>query len=136
MAQREISPSRSENMRRIRSRDTLPEMIVRRLVHGMGYRYRLHVTDLPGKPDIVLPRLLKIIEVRGCFWHQHGRCPASHIPKSNVEYWRPKLKRNKQRDKRRLIEWARLGWETLIIWECECRQPATLRLKLSSFLRG
>jgi len=109
-------------------------MVVRRLVHGMGYRYRLHVADLPGKPDIVLRRLSKIIEVRGCFWHQHGKCPVSHIPKSNVEYWRPKLRRNKQRDKKRVIEWANLGWETLIVWECECREILTLKERLATFL--
>jgi DNA mismatch endonuclease (patch repair protein) len=128
--------SRSENMRRIRSRDTFPEMVVRRLVHGLGYRYRLHVADLPGKPDIVLPRLSKIIEVRGCFWHQHGNCSASHVPKSNVEYWRPKLKRNKQRDKTRIVEWASLGWDALIVWECECRELLTLKHKLATFLNA
>jgi DNA mismatch endonuclease (patch repair protein) len=109
-------------------------MAVRRLIHGMGYRFRLHVTHLPGKPDIVLPRLSKIIEVRGCFWHQHGKCWASHVPKSNLEYWQPKLKRNKQRDKKRIVEWSCLGWETLIIWECECRDLLTLKQKLAAFL--
>jgi DNA mismatch endonuclease (patch repair protein) len=82
----------------------------------------------------VLPRLSKIIEVRGCFWHQHGKCPASHTPKSNVEYWRPKLRRNKRRDKKRLIEWASLGWNTLVVWECECHEMLTLKRKVATFL--
>src|SRR5262245_61421886 len=91
---------RSENMRRIRSRDMEPELIVRRLVHGMGYRYRLHVKKFPGSPDIVFSRLRKVIFVHGCFWHQHEdpRCKISRMPKSNLDYWKPKLERNHARD--------------------------------------
>src|SRR5690348_4932801 len=90
---------RSENMRRIRSKGMRPEIVVRSLVHSMGYRYRLHVPELPGKPDLVFPRLKKIIEVRGCFWHQHGSsCIDSHIPKTRRGYWKPKLQTNRNRD--------------------------------------
>ena len=129
-----LSPERrSENMRNIRSRDTSPEMIVRRLVHNMGFRYRLHVSSLPGKPDLVLARLRKIIEVRGCFWHQHPGCIDSHIPKSRVEYWRPKLAGNRKRDKDHENELRKMGWKVLTIWECEVNLPATAR-RIRSFL--
>ncbi len=100
---------RSANMSRLRSCDTSPEMIVRRLLHGMGYRYRLHVASLPGKPDIVLPRLNRIIEVRGCFWHQHKGCIDSHVPKSRIQYWGPKLEYNRRRDKNNERRLRRLG---------------------------
>lgn len=121
-------------MRRIRSQDTSPEMIVRRLVHGMGYRYRLHVPTLPGKPDLVFPRLKKIIEVRGCFWHQHGKCIDSHIPKSRLDYWRPKLERNVQRDAEHLQKLRAGGFFVLVLWECEVRDEKSLRTRLQRFL--
>src|SRR5437879_4844316 len=110
---------RSENMRLIRSKDTKPEMIVRRMVHSMGFRFRLHRADLPGKPDMVLPRLKKVIEVRGCFWHQHARCIDSHIPKSRMHYWYPKLRRNVARDQKNLRKLRKAGWRILLLWECE-----------------
>jgi DNA mismatch endonuclease (patch repair protein) len=125
---------RSANMSRIRSRDTLPEMTVRRLVHGMGYRYRLHVASLPGKPDIVLPRLKSIIEVRGCFWHQHSGCIDSHIPVSRIEYWRPKLERNQLRDRKNGYSLRKLGWRVCIIWECETQATAKLSRRIARFL--
>jgi DNA mismatch endonuclease (patch repair protein) len=125
---------RSANMGRIRSRNTSPEMIVRRLVHGMGYRYRLHVASLPGKPDIVLPRLKKIIEVRGCFWHQHAGCIDSHIPKSRIQYWGPKLARNLQRDRENGRKLRQLGWKLCIVWECETRDSKTLARRVTRFL--
>jgi DNA mismatch endonuclease, patch repair protein len=125
---------RSENMRRIRSRDTSPEMIVRRLAHGMGFRHRLHVATLPGKPDLVFTRLKKIIEVRGCFWHQHRGCADSHIPKSRVEYWRPKLKRNQRRDKDNEKALRAAGWNVLMIWECETTEPYALAERIKAFL--
>lgn len=120
-------------MRRIRSNDTSAEMIVRRLVHGMGFRYRLHVPTLPGKPDLVFPRLKKIIEVRGCFWHQHGKCIDSHVPKSRLEYWRPKLERNVLRDEENQRTLRQLGWKTLVVWECETGNPK-LVTRLKRFL--
>lgn len=125
---------RSANMRRIRSRDTAPEMIVRRLVHRMGYRFRLHVATLPGKPDIVLPRLKRIVEVRGCFWHQHPTCIDSHIPKSRPSYWRPKLRRNQQRDEENGRQLRKLGWTVLVIWECDVRNWKKLSSRLKRFL--
>ena len=126
---------RSENMRRIRSKHTSPEMIVRRLVHGMGFRYRLHVPTLPGKPDLVLWRLKRIIEVRGCFWHQHRGCIDSHIPKSRISYWRPKLARNQRRDKENARVLRKLGWRVLVLWECQVRRPGrTLSARLARFL--
>jgi len=125
---------RSANMSRIRSRDTSPEMIVRRLVHGMGYRYRLHVASLPGKPDIVLPRLRSIIEVRGCFWHQHNGCIDSHIPKSRILYWKPKLERNRLRDQENSRNLRKLGWRICIVWECETKTLAKLSRRIARFL--
>lgn len=125
---------RSENMRRIRSTGTSPEMIVRRLVHERGFRYRLHVENLPGKPDLVFPRLKRIIEVRGCFWHQHGECIDSHVPKSRQEYWRPKLERNQQRDVENLRILKSLGFRVLIVWECETKYDRRLASKLMRFL--
>lgn len=123
-------------MRNIRSKNTSPEMLVRRLVHSMGFRYRLHVTDLPGKPDLVFPRLKKVIEVRGCFWHQHGKCIDSHIPKSRLDYWLPKLERNKSRDIANLKKLNALGFLVLIVWECEVKNANRLKIQLSNFLRG
>jgi DNA mismatch endonuclease (patch repair protein) len=122
-------------MSRIRSRDTSPEMIVRRLVHGMGYRYRLHVARLPGKPDIVLQRLKRIIEVRGCFWHQHPGCIDSHIPKSRLEYWGPKLARNQRRDEENGRKLRQLGWQVCVVWECETKATGKLSRRLVRFLR-
>ena len=125
---------RSENMRRIKSKGMRPEIAVRRLVHAKGYRFRLHCATLPGKPDIVLPRWRKIIEVRGCFWHQHGRCIDSHIPKSGRAYWVPKLRRNRERDKHNLRRLRALGWRVLVVWECEVTHPTRLSRKLDRFL--
>jgi len=125
---------RSSNMRRIRSRDTAPEMVVRRAVHGMGFRYRLHVRDLPGKPDLVFPRLRSVIQVQGCFWHQHPNCVDCHIPKTGAAYWKPKLDRNCERDKATQAALKKAGWRVLIVWECETRNPAKLGRKLAGFL--
>src|SRR5580692_2865956 len=105
-------------MRKIRAKDTSPEMLVRRLVHRMGFRYRLHVAKLPGKPDLVFPRLRRIIEVRGCFWHQHPGCIDSHTPKSRTDYWLPKLRKNKRRDRKNEKTLRAAGWDVLTIWEC------------------
>jgi DNA mismatch endonuclease, patch repair protein len=121
-------------MRRIRAKNTSPEMIVRRLVHGLGFRYRLHVAGLPGKPDLVFPRFGKIIEVRGCFWHQHKGCIDSHIPASRVEYWRPKLIGNKRRDKVNERKLMALGWEVLTVWECDLKNLKTVERRILRFL--
>ena len=106
---------RSERMSRIKGADTGPEMIVRRLVHHMGFRYRLHVRALPGNPDMVFPRLGKIIFVHGCFWHQHPGC--GRMPKSRLDFWKTKLSQNRQRDLRNLRMLQSMGWRTLIVWE-------------------
>ena len=130
-----LNPNRrSENMRQIRSTNTKPEIAVRKLVHGMGYRYRLHSPSLPGKPDLVFKRLMRIVEVRGCFWHQHGKCTDSHIPKSRIEYWGPKLKRNQERDAKNLEQLKALGYDILIVWECETKNLKFLKSRLQQFL--
>jgi DNA mismatch endonuclease (patch repair protein) len=122
---------RSENMRRIRSKGMQPELATRRLVYSLGYRFRLHSKSLPGKPDLVFSKKKKIIEVRGCFWHQHTGCVDSHIPKSRKEYWSLKLRGNVRRDHKNLRKLRRLGWKVRVIWECEApellRDPATIR---------
>jgi DNA mismatch endonuclease (patch repair protein) len=131
-----LSPERrSANMARIRSRHTSPEMIVRQVVYEMGFRYRLHVPYLPGKPDLVFSRLRKIIDVRGCFWHQHRGCVDSHIPKSRLEYWQPKLERNKKRDKLNQRKLRAEGWTTLTLWECELNDLDRTKRRISAFLR-
>lgn len=132
------SKQRSEIMARVKSGDTRPEMVVRRIVHGLGYRYRLHRRDLPGTPDLVLPRHRKVIFVHGCFWHQH-RCPrGDRRPKSNQEYWIPKLQRNVQRDRRARRQLNRLGWSVLVVWECQTTQKHREKLiaKLTRFLEN
>jgi DNA mismatch endonuclease (patch repair protein) len=121
-------------MRRIRGKHTVPELLVRRLAHGMGFRYRLHVPTLPGKPDLVFTRMKKIIEVRGCFWHQHRGCIDSHVPKSRIEYWRTKLTRNRQRDRETVKMLRAAGWSVLTIWECETTEPNALAQRISAFL--
>jgi len=128
---------RSANMARIRSKDSKPEMIVRRLLHGLGYRYRLHCKNLPGKPDLVFTKRKAIIFVHGCFWHQHpdAGCKDSAIPKSRVEYWAPKLGKNTSRDLNNIEELKRLGWRVLVIWECETRSITSLTASLKEFLQ-
>ena len=132
-----ISPDRrSENMRRIRSKGMSPELEVRRLLHAMGYRYRLHRKNLPGHPDIVFPKLKKAIFVHGCFWHQHADrgCKITRLPKSRMEYWGPKLARNKQRDSESLALLLESGWKVLTVWECEVANPVQLKSQLLTFL--
>jgi DNA mismatch endonuclease (patch repair protein) len=118
-------------MARIRSKDTGPELFVRRLVHGMGYRYRLHRRSLPGTPDLVFPGRGKVIFVHGCFWHKHARC--SRLPKTRTEYWHPKLEANRQRDLKARRKLRALGWKALILWECELGK-ADLAERIAEFL--
>ncbi len=125
---------RSRIMSRVRAEDTSPEKLVRSLIHRMGYRFRLHVKDLPGKPDIVLPRHKKVIFVHGCFWHQHEGCPHAARPASNTEYWNKKLDRNIIRDREHLQQLEYLGWSVLIVWECEMRDREQLSETLRRFL--
>ena len=123
-------------MRAVRDRDTGPEMVVRRLVHQMGYRYRLHGKDLPGKPDLVFPARRKTIFVHGCFWHQH-HCPrGQRLPKSNRDYWVGKLHRNVERDAGHQNRLSHLGWVVLVVWECEISDHDALRTRLRVFLES
>lgn len=125
---------RSYCMSRIRKTDTVPEMAVRKIVHGLGCRYRLYKNDLPGCPDIVLPIHQKIIFVNGCWWHRHNCKLGRRSPKSRLGYWLPKLKANKERHKRNLRRLRNQGWNVLTIWECQTRNPDKLRKRLAKFL--
>lgn len=129
---------RSKNMSRIRSTGTKPEMRVRRLAHALGYRFRLHRKDLPGRPDLVFPGRHKAIFVHGCFWHQHDdpNCNAAHSPRSNTEYWTQKLAGNVRRDIDAGRKLREAGWSVLILWECELKDQQRLQELLTSFLDG
>jgi DNA mismatch endonuclease (patch repair protein) len=132
-----ISPAqRSANMRKIKSKGTKPELLVRRIAHRLGYRFRLHRADLAGKPDLVFPRLRKVIFVHGCFWHQHSSetCKRAHSPRSNLDYWKKKLQRNVARDEAARAELGKVGWETLVLWECELKDVAELENRIIDFL--
>lgn len=127
---------RSQNMRAIRSGGTVPEMTVRRMVHAMGHRYRLHARDLPGKPDLVFRPRRKAIFVHGCFWHQHDdpACLDGRKPRSNTGYWDAKLARNVTRDRENQAKLRAAGWDVLVIWDCETRDTGALRARLEAFL--
>lgn len=117
-----LSPSeRSERMSRIRSSNTAPEVALRRAMHALGFRFRLHSKGLPGKPDIVLPRYKTVIFVHGCFWHRHRGCKVATTPKTNTEFWVEKFDRNVVRDARTREQLERLGWRVIVVWECELR---------------
>jgi DNA mismatch endonuclease (patch repair protein) len=122
-------------MAAMKSKDTTPEMVVRRLAHSMGYRYRLHVRALPGCPDMVFPRLRKIVNVHGCFWHLHG-CPRCRVPATHRRYWTAKLRRNAERDKQARRQLRCAGWQVLIVWECQTGAPNRKSLvgRISRFL--
>ncbi|MCG8362899.1 MAG: DNA mismatch endonuclease Vsr [Pseudanabaenales cyanobacterium] len=127
---------RSAIMRAVKSNDTKPEMLVRQLVHSLGYRYRLHRADLPGKPDLVFSSRRKAIFVHGCFWHGHDCSRGARMPKSNTDYWRRKITRNQERDQANLVALSHQGWRTLIVWECQTKDLATLELCLTDFLEA
>jgi len=132
-----VSEVRRRNMQAVRSKDTKPEMAIRRLLHGMGYRYRLHVKDLPGKPDLVFPARRAIIEVRGCFWHRHAdpSCKNAILPATRREWWQAKLERNVARDRVNEEALSRLGWRVAVVWECEVRRDANMTVAgLADFL--
>jgi len=133
-----VDPARSHQMSLVRSRDTKPEMIVRRLVHSMGYRYRLHGSNLPGKPDLVFPSRRKVIFVHGCFWHRHPdpNCWRARLPKSRQEFWIPKLEGNATRDTRNITALEADGWGVMVVWECQTlpRQRDSLRRRIAEFL--
>lgn len=126
---------RSANMRAVRGRNTRPEILVRQIAFGLGYRFRLHRADLPGKPDIAFPGRQKAIFVHGCFWHQHKGCRRATVPKSNRGFWRKKLGRNIARDAMQLAAIRKRGWRALVVWECEIKNKRRLAAKMKSFLR-
>lgn len=125
---------RSERMRLVRSRDTKPEMQVRRMLHGLGYRFRIHYNKLPGKPDIVLPSRRKAIFVHGCFWHRHANCRHARLPKSRKDYWLPKLERNRVRDATTQRRLRRDGWSVMVVWECQLKNSERLAGRFKRFL--
>ena len=131
---------RSAHMRKIRGKDTKPEMVVRRMVHGLGYRYRLHKKGLPGSPDLAFSSRQKAIFVHGCFWHAHPdpSCPIAKTPKSRVDFWEAKFARNRERDQRKKAELQELGYDVLVVWECELRRnpPEAIMERLDGFLGG
>lgn len=118
---------RSWNMGRIHSKDTNPEMVVRSFLHMQGFRFRLHAKSLPGHPDIVLPKYKTVVEVRGCFWHRHPGCRQATTPSTNVEFWREKFNRNVERDRKTEKQLKELGWNLIVIWECELKEDGFLK---------
>ena len=127
---------RSWIMSRVHGKDTRPELVVRSLIHRMGYRFRLHRKDLPGKPDIVLPRHRCVVFVHGCFWHRHKGCKRASTPESNVEYWEGKFRRNVERDRKHRKDLRRMGWRVVIVWECELRDQDRLAVRLLREIPG
>jgi len=125
---------RGRRMAAVRAKDTKPEMIVRRLLHRQGYRYRLHRRDLPGTPDLVFPSRRAAIFVHGCFWHRHEGCALARLPKSRLEFWRDKLEGNRLRDQRQMNELIAMGWRVLVVWECELKDGEALTRRLRHFL--
>ena len=130
-----FSPAkRSDIMSRIKGKNTTPEIHVRRLLHSLGYRFRLHVADLPGKPDIVFPRHRKVIFIHGCFWHGHKACSRGSAPSTRVEFWQHKIEGNRVRDRRIKIELRKMGWAVLEIWQCQLSRTGALTYRLLHFL--
>jgi len=125
---------RSRIMSKVKGKDTKPEVLVRSLLHGMGYRFRLHRRDLPGNPDIVLPKHKKVIFVHGCFWHGHKGCPRAKRPSTNRAFWNEKLDKNLRRDRQNIAELKKMHWVTLVIWTCEVKDLEHLTWKLKKFL--
>ena len=125
---------RSERMSRIRSTNTKPEVLVRKLLHRMGHRFRIHRKDLPGKPDIVMPSRRQVIFVHGCFWHAHSRCSVANVPKTKTEFWVDKFSKNKLRDKKNRRALRNAGWKVLVIWECETKGLDNLERRLQEAL--
>lgn len=119
-------------MSRVRNKDTKPEWAVRRLLWALGFRYRLHVADLPGRPDIVFPMFKKVVFIHGCFWHRHPGC--CRTPKTRLEFWKPKLRANRARDLKNQRALKKLGWDFRLVWECELKDIDTVSLRLIEFL--
>jgi len=127
---------RRMTMMRVRSQDTKPEMLLRRTIHAMGYRYRLYRKDLPGKPDLVFASRRKVIFLHGCFWHGHDCRPGAKVPASNQDYWLPKLARTRERDQENLALLNTLGWRVLVVWECELKDLKAVKTSVVSFLES
>lgn len=127
---------RSWNMSRIKGKNTKPELFVRSILHSMGYRFRIHKKDLPGQPDIVLAKYKTVIFINGCFWHQHEKCRRSNIPKTNKDYWIPKLKRVKERDKENYKTLKSAGWKVLVVWECILKDTENLKTYFIKEIKG
>ena len=125
---------RRRTMQAVKSKDTVPELLVRSLAHRMGYRFRLHRKDLPGKPDLVFPGRRKAIFVHGCFWHGHDCARGARVPKSNREYWTKKIARNQERDQAARTALTELGWKLTVLWECELSNATRIRHRLRKFL--
>ena len=123
-------------MARIRGRDTRPEVSVRHLLHSLGYRYRLHRRELPGTPDICFPGRKKAIFVHGCFWHRHDGCARTTTPTTRTSFWEDKFRKNVVRDRRNMAGLAELGWDAMVVWECETKNLERLTLRLAGFLDG
>ncbi len=136
MADNLTPEKRSKIMSSIKGKNTKPELVVRSIAHRMGFRFRLHRKDLPGKPDLVFKRFKKVIFVHGCFWHQHRKCPISHLPTTNTKFWEEKFKQNHFRDEKNKRELKRLGWGVLTIWECETKKPGKIIKKLEKSLNS
>ena len=130
----DVPALRRKTMAAIRGKNTKPEMVVRSLLHSLGYRFRLHRKDIPGRPDLAFPARRKVVEVRGCFWHQHPGCPRARLPSTRQDYWHPKLAANVARDERNEATLAGLGWSTLVVWECEMAPLEAMASRLSDFL--
>ncbi|MCC7154170.1 MAG: DNA mismatch endonuclease Vsr [Bryobacterales bacterium] len=131
---KESPEQRSRIMRAVKGANTAPEMTVRRLAHGMGYRFRLHRKDLPGKPDLTFPRLRKVVFVHGCFWHGHDCARGARVPVRNRKYWTRKVARNMERDRHAQGSLENLGWKSLVVWECEIKDQDRTRRALRRFL--
>jgi DNA mismatch endonuclease, patch repair protein len=130
----ESAAVRRRTMQAIKSRDTAPELTVRRLAHGLGYRFRLHRKDLPGRPDLVFPRLHKVVFVHGCFWHGHNCARGARVPLQNRDYWTKKVGRNRERDQVARAALVELGWRVAIVWECELKDESAIVRRLRDFL--
>lgn len=130
-----VQPSRRTLMARIGPKDSKAELVVRRMVHALGYRFRLHRKDLPGTPDLVFPSRRRVIFVHGCFWHRHEGCKGTTTPKTRIEYWTKKFEENVVRDLKQVDALTGSGWKVLTVWECETRDPEQLRTRLETFLR-
>ena len=120
----------------VRGRDTKPEMLVRRVTHAMGYRYRLHYSKLPGKPDLAFPGRRKVVFVHGCYWHRHPdpSCKLARLPKSRLDFWKPKLEGNRRRDLENQRKLREMGWDVLVVWECQLREVDSVALMIAEFL--